>query len=73
MAPLATPNATEKGPLKSPPSLQSTQKAIPIKTESTQSATSSEEMNREPSEGEIEELLQSLDAPTADLSLITEP
>ncbi len=73
MAPLATTKATKKGPLKSPASPQSTEEAIPIKAESTQSATSSEEMNREPSDGEFEELLQSLDAPTADLPLITEP
>ena len=32
-----------------------------------------EEMNRDPSEAEIEELLKSLDAPTADLSSIIEP
>ncbi|MDH3769455.1 MAG: protein kinase [Nitrospirota bacterium] len=73
IAPLPTTKATKKGPLKSPASLQPTKEAIPIKTESTQPATSLEEMNRDPSDEKIEELLQSLDAPTADLSSITEP
>ena len=73
MAPLATTKATKKEPLKSPASPQSTEEAIPVKAESTQSGTSSEEMNREPSDAKFEELLQSLDAPTADLPLITEP
>ena len=73
IAPLATTQATKKEPLKSPASLQPAKETLPIQTESTESATSLEEMNRDPSEAEIEELLQSLDAPTADLSSITEP
>jgi hypothetical protein len=73
IAPLATTQATKKEPLKSPASLQPAKETLPIKTESTESATSLEEMNRVPSEAEIEELLQSLDASTADFSSITEP
>jgi hypothetical protein len=73
IAPLATTQATKKEPLKSPASLQPAKETLPIQTESTESATSLEEMNRDPSEAEIEELLQSLDAPNGDLSSITEP
>ena len=73
IAPRATTTAPQKELLKSPASPQPTKEAIPVKTESTQSATSIEEMNRGPSDKEIEKLLQSLDAPTADLSSITEP
>lgn len=73
IAPLATTKATKKEPLKNPASLQPTKEAIPIKTESTQSATSLEEMNQDPSDEKIKELLPSLDASTADLSSITEP
>ena len=72
IVPLATTKATQKKPLKNPASLQPTKEAIPSKTESTQSATS-EEINRDLSDEEVEELLQSPDAPTADLSSITEP
>jgi serine/threonine protein kinase len=71
--PLATTKATKKEPLKSPASPQPTQEAIPIKTESTQSETTLEDINSEPTDKEIDEILKSLDAPTADLSLITEP
>ena len=71
--PLATTEVTQKETLKSPVSLQPAKKTIPIKTESTQSSTSLEEMNRDPSEAGIEEILQSLDAPTDDLSSIIEP
>jgi hypothetical protein len=73
IAPLATTKATQKEPLKSPASPQPTKEAIPIKTESTQSATSLEEINRDLSDEEVEELLQALEVPTADLSSITEP
>ncbi len=73
IAPLATTKATKKEPIKNPASPQPNKEAIPIKTESTQSATSFEEMNRDPSDEEVKELLKSLDAPTADLSSITEP
>jgi serine/threonine-protein kinase len=73
IAPLATTEVSQKKPLKSPASLQPAKETIPIKTEPTESAASLEEMNRDPSDAEVEELLQSLDAPTADLSLITEP
>jgi hypothetical protein len=73
IAPLATTQATKKEPLKIPASPQPTQETLPIKTESTQSETTLEDINSEPTDKEIEELLQSLDAPTADLSLITEP
>jgi len=72
IAPLATTKATKKEPLKNPASPQPSKEAIPIKTESTQSATS-EEINRDLSDEELEELLQSLDGPTADSSSITEP
>jgi serine/threonine protein kinase len=72
IAPLETTTAIKKEPLKNPASQQPTNETIPIKTESTQSATS-EEMNQELSDEEIEELLQSLDAPTADRSSITKP
>jgi len=76
IAPLATTKATKKEPLKDPTSLQPNKEAIPIKTEATQSATPleeiKEEMNRDLSDEEVEELLQSLDVPTADLSPITE-
>jgi hypothetical protein len=73
IAPLATTEVSQKKPLKSPASLQPAKETIPIKAEPTESAASLEEMNRDPSDAEVEELLQSLDAPTADLSLITEP
>ena len=72
IAPLTTTKATKKEPLKSPASTQPSKEAVPIKTESTQSATS-EEINRDLSDEELEELLQSLDAPTADLPLIADP
>ena len=72
IAPLATTKATKKEPLKSPASTQPSKEDVPIKTESTQSATS-EEINRDLSDEELEELLQSLDPPTADLPLIADP
>jgi serine/threonine protein kinase len=68
-----TTKTIKKAPLKSPASLQPTKETIPSKMESTQPATSLEEMKGDTTDKEIEELLQSLDAPTADLSLIAEP
>ena len=73
ITPPTTTKTIKKEPLKSPASLQLTKETIPSKMESTQPATSLEEMKGDPTDKEIEELLQSLDAPTTDLSLIAEP
>lgn len=73
IVPLATTKAIKKESLKGSASLQPIKEVIPVKTESTQSATVLEEMNREPIGEEIQEILQSLDAAKKDLSSITEP
>jgi serine/threonine protein kinase len=68
-----TTKVPEKEPLQHLPSLDPNQKAIDQETKPAPSAISSKDRNQEPTDEEIEELLQSLDAPAIDLSSITEP
>jgi serine/threonine protein kinase len=50
-----------------------TKEALPIETESRQSATSATDKNQEPTDEEIEKLLQDLEAPATDPPLPTTP
>lgn len=70
--PLPTTKGTKEKPLKSPASLEPAND-ITQKNESASSAPLPRDITHEPTDKEMEELLQSLDVPTTDLSLIAEP
>jgi serine/threonine protein kinase len=74
VGPLPNRNKAKENELdQNPPPLDPTKEIVPMKVESDPTAASAKEMRPMPTDEEIEELLQSLDAPAADPSSIPEP